>query len=221
MSCLKTLTKKVLYSAKTNRRQAGPDSNRARKSYRSAQEAGRGEQYIVQGRPQHPKFSTMVADLTQRIFLAMPVISVVTFLPTLLAAPLFRMRLISFLSISSLLFTAYTLIRVPSTGATRKQTVASDPLSPLHQYGPYLNGALSMLIGLNGFVFDYKNIGHGGFWLLCLLPNGESVYLDCEASTLGDLRKLVVFLVSLFARRTMLDVDFDSLEKLKYPYKGA
>ncbi|KAI4234431.1 MAG: hypothetical protein L6R40_006750 [Gallowayella cf. fulva] len=159
--------------------------------------------------------------LFRRIFLAMPVISVVTFLPTLLAAPLFRMRLISFLSISSLLFTAYTLIRVPSTGATRKQTVASDPLSPLHQYGPYLNGALSMLIGLNGFVFDYKNIGHGGFWLLCLLPNGESVYLDCEASTLGDLRKLVVFLVSLFARRTMLDVDFDSLEKLKYPYKGA
>ncbi|KAL8726262.1 MAG: hypothetical protein Q9166_006808 [cf. Caloplaca sp. 2 TL-2023] len=132
----------------------------------------------------------------------MPLISALAFLPTLIIAPSFRMRLISLLGISSLLYTAHILILTPNANATRKQTVASVWSGPFLQYGPYLNGGLGSLVGLNAILIDDKEISHGGFWLLCLLP-------------------IAVFLIVILVRRVMLSVDIQGLEKLKFPYKGA
>lgn len=37
----------------------------------------------------------------------------------------------------------------------------------------------------------------------------------------GRLRKLAIFAIVLLAKQTMLSVDFEELERLKYPYIGA
>lgn len=42
-----------------------------------------------------------------------------------------------------------------------------------------------------------------------------------SSGRLTSLRKLAVFFVVVSARRTMLSVDIEGLEKLKYPNKGA
>lgn len=159
------------------------------------------------------------SDRTQWIFLTIPLISAIAFLPPLLFASSIRARLISLLSISSLLCTAYNLFSLPGSKTTRKWMYIHEPPGPLLQHGPYLNGGLSLLIGLSAFMIDDKKMGHDGFWLLCLLPVGKSVFqISCEAASSRD---LVVFIVATFAGCTMRSVDIESLEKLKYPYKGA
>ncbi|KAI4228156.1 MAG: hypothetical protein L6R36_001870 [Xanthoria steineri] len=136
------------------------------------------------------------------IFLTLPLISAIAFLPSLLSASSIRARLISLLSISSMLCTAYNLFSLPNAKPTRKLMYTHEPPGPLLQYGPYLNGGSSLLIGLSAFMIDDRKMGHDGFRLLCLLP-------------------IVVFTITTSAGYTMRSVDIESLEKLKYPYKGA
>ncbi|KAL8643411.1 MAG: hypothetical protein Q9226_008398, partial [Calogaya cf. arnoldii] len=106
----------------------------------------------------------------KRIFLTIPLVSATAFLPPLFSASSIRGRLSSFLSISSLLCTAYTLFRQPETKRGRKWMYTHEPPGPLLQYGLYLNGGLSLLIALNASMVDDKSMGHDGFGLLCLLP---------------------------------------------------
>lgn len=88
-------------------------------------------------------------------------------------------KLISLLSMSSLIATAYILVFVPNTrpdNAQRKksrQQLQPEP-GPVHKYINYLNGGLSLLIGLNALNFRDKRGVHEGFWLLCLLPISKS-----------------------------------------------
>ncbi|KAI4169597.1 MAG: hypothetical protein LQ348_007248 [Seirophora lacunosa] len=114
------------------------------------------------------------------------------------------MRLISLLAVSSLLCTAYILFFLPNgkPAEGRMSPAASEGEGPIRRYITYLNGGLSVLVGLNAFHFTGKEGVHDGFWLFCLLPSA-------------------VFSLVILMRRTMLSVDIDGLEKLKYPYKGA
>ena len=95
---------------------------------------------------------------------------------------------------------------------------ASD--SPIHQYLPYLNGALTSLIALNTLTISSKKGVHDGFWLLCLLPacKFHLVFINVEI-LIGEIA--VVLAVTMYAKRLMRSVDVGELEKLKYPYKGA
>lgn len=143
----------------------------------------------------------------KRIFLAIPTISATSYIPALIMSRLLQAKIISVLSMTSLLATAYTLVFVPHTrpasskkGSSRRQ-LATEP-GPVHQYIGYLNGGLSLLIGLNAISFKDKGGVHEGFWLLCFLP-------------------IVSFSIIMLARRLMLSVDVDELEDLKYKYKGA
>ncbi|KAL9004466.1 MAG: hypothetical protein Q9188_002719 [Gyalolechia gomerana] len=115
-----------------------------------------------------------------------------------------QMQLISLLAISSLGCTAYVLLSAPTTHETRGKTVptTSGPQTPPRAYIDYVNGGLSLLVGSNALYFKGKKGVDDGFWLLCMLPG-------------------VVLFVTILARHTMLSVDIESLEKLKYPYKGA
>ncbi|KAL8939106.1 MAG: hypothetical protein Q9216_003540 [Gyalolechia sp. 2 TL-2023] len=140
----------------------------------------------------------------RRIFMALPLFSALTFMPALIASPSGQVQLSSFLAISSLSCTGYVLISSPTTDETREKisSTTSRPPAPLRAYIDYLNGALSLLVGLNALSFkDNKGVDKG-FRLLCMLPS-------------------VVFLVTLIARHTMRSVDIGGLEMLKYPYKGA
>ncbi len=125
---------------------------------------------------------------------------------------------------TSLMATAYILVFIPNTRpasskqASSRRQLAPEP-SPVHKYIGYLNGGLSLLIGLNAISFKDKRGVHEGFWLLCFLPVGE------HFGTLEDVFPAdilpVSFSIILLARRLMLSVDVDELEDLKYRYKGA
>ncbi|MCJ1425938.1 hypothetical protein MMC29_003839 [Sticta canariensis] len=143
----------------------------------------------------------------KRIFLAIPAISTMTFLPALLTTPLVQARVLCLLSMSSLMCTAYILLFIPkinSDSANRNHTqeILQPASGPIHRYLSFLNGGLSMLILLNVFSLKGKQGVHEGFWLLCILP-------------------AVIFSITMMARHTMLDVDISELEGLRYEYKGA
>ena len=94
---------------------------------------------------------------------------------------LIQVKLISLLSMTSLIATAYILVFVPNTRAessepmkSRRQLATTPEPSPLHKYIRYLNGGLSLLIGLNAMSFKDNRGVHEGFWLLALLPVGGS-----------------------------------------------
>lgn len=133
-------------------------------------------------------------------------------------------KLISLLSMSSLVATAYILIFVPNTRLddpkTEKPRGQLQPeTGPVQKYISYLNGGLSLLIALNAIGFKDKKGVHEGFWLLCMLPISESLLSssrDCQADD-----PVVSFSVIMLARRLMLSVDVGELDKLKYRYKGA
>ena len=137
---------------------------------------------------------------------------------------LLQVKLISVLSMTSLIATAYILVFVPNTRpasskkASSRRQLASEP-GPVHHYIEYLNGGLSLLIGLNAISFKDKPGVHEGFWLLCFLPVGE--HLGTLKDVFASDTLTVSFFVIILARRLMLSVDVDELEELKYRYKGA
>ncbi|MCJ1461706.1 hypothetical protein MMC07_000304 [Pseudocyphellaria aurata] len=146
-------------------------------------------------------------DEFKRMFLAVPTISTMTFLPALLTSSLFQAKILCLLSMSSLLCTAYVLIFVPkdkpdASNREPAQQIQQPRSGPVRRYINYLNGGLSMLILLNALTLKERRGVHEGFWLLCILP-------------------AVAFSVIMMARRTMLDVDISKLEDLRYEYKGA
>jgi len=86
-------------------------------------------------------------------------------------------KLISLLSMSSLIATAYILVFVPNTRANKSNSEEprkqlQSERGPIHKYISHLNGGLSLLIATNAFGFRDKRGVHEGFWLLCLLPVG-------------------------------------------------
>ncbi|KAI4137920.1 MAG: hypothetical protein LQ341_004909 [Variospora aurantia] len=84
----------------------------------------------------------------------------------------------------------------------RMNSATFDGQRPIRRYLTYLNGGLSILVGLNAFRFRSKEGVHDGFWLFFVLPSA-------------------MFFIVVLAKRTMFSVDIEGLEKLKYPYKGA
>ncbi|MCJ1299374.1 hypothetical protein MMC08_002166 [Hypocenomyce scalaris] len=141
------------------------------------------------------------------IFSAIPVTSVLAFLPAIMTSASLHPKFVSLLAITSLLSTAYILVFIPSQrppepGSKRPMRHLEPVPGPLHQYLSYLNAGLSLLLGLYAIGFRGRNGVHDGFWMLCLLPG-------------------LVFSIIVVARRVMLSVDVSELEGLKYGYKGA
>ena len=148
------------------------------------------------------------------------------FLPAMMVSRLFQVQIVSILSISSLVATAYILIFIPNTngaaGSGQARTTGTAAFSkngPLERYLSTLNGGLSFLLSLSAYSVKGKHGVHEGFWLLCLLPFGRSYALQARRRYANIV--LVVFFIIMLARQLMLSVDIDELEKLKYGYKGA
>lgn len=104
-----------------------------------------------------------------------------TFMPALMTSPLWRAKLISLLSMTSLLTTAYILIFLPNPkpepagrrqNASKMTHVEPEP-GPIHRYLSYMNGGLSLLITISATTFKSKPGVHGNFWVLCILPARE------------------------------------------------
>ena len=104
-----------------------------------------------------------------------------TFVPALITSRLWQAKLTSLLAIMSLSTTAYILIFLPNPkpeSASRRQNALSklhmkpEP-GPIHKYLSYLNGGLSLVIGLSAITLKSKPGVHENFWVLCILPIGE------------------------------------------------
>lgn len=111
----------------------------------------------------------------QRIFLAIPAISAITFLPAFFTSHQIQVKLMCMLSVSSLIATAYILIFVPNaqsepSNSRQPRQVSRFRYGPIRQYINLLNGALALLIAMNVPSLISKQGVHEGFWLLCLLP---------------------------------------------------
>lgn len=155
------------------------------------------------------------------MFLALPLVSAIVFVPTLMTSPTLRVRLVGLLAIASLLCTAYMLMMLPNTKTIPvHQSRASGSLGPVSEYFRWLIIGLNLLIFLNGFIFKDGKDSPDGFWPLCILPSGELIWLAPHGKY-GDLREVAVSALVMFAQQIMDSVDIEQLEKLKYPYKGA
>lgn len=120
-------------------------------------------------------FTFSFSECMQRILLIIPFISATVFLPTLMTSPSPQTRLNSLLAISSLLCTAYILFLLPNgkPANVRMNSATFDGQGPIRRYLTYLNGGLSILVGLNAFRFRSKEGVHDGFWIFCVLPSGK------------------------------------------------
>ena len=104
-----------------------------------------------------------------------------TFVPALITSRLWQVKLISLLAIASLFTTAYILIFLPNPKpelASRRHNAPSKlymelELGPIQKYLSYLNGGLSLVIGLNAITLKSKSGVYDNFWVLCILPVGE------------------------------------------------
>jgi hypothetical protein len=91
---------------------------------------------------------------------------------------LIQAKLLSLLSMTSLIATAYILVFVRNTkpqwskGAKPKHQSQAD-LGPIKKYIAQLNAGLSFFISLNALAFKDKKGVHEGFWVLLLLPLGK------------------------------------------------
>jgi len=154
-----------------------------------------------------------------RIFLALPILSSLAYLPSLINP---STTLISLLSITSLLSTAWILYALP-TGKTgiafldavtapkqpssaysvRRTIPMAEDDSPVMKYLPYLNFVLSGLIAVLAVFISARARSRDNRWMV-----------------FGNL-PVAMYLVVLMAKVFMGSVDVGELEDLKYRYKGA
>jgi len=144
----------------------------------------------------------------QRAFLSLPLLSTLVYLPALVFALPARQVLLAFLSISSLLCTAYILHFIPPRAASNPDSKGKRPLfrtqahpdGPIEEYLPWLNAALSSIMALAAVLAWRKGL------------------LD---EALRNALPAAVFVVVVIARRQMAPLDIAELERLRYEYKGA
>ncbi|KAL4929615.1 uncharacterized protein BDV17DRAFT_290619 [Aspergillus undulatus] len=139
------------------------------------------------------------------IFAAIPLVSSVVFVPSLLSSASlgWSIRSSSFAGIISLLATAYTMKYVPPRrpGPKGKRPMRNpDLVAHVHQYIVPGNFAVCALLGL-----------------AYLFSSGTSTGIQPVAYLLPT----VLFTAILIVRQAMQSVDIKPLEDLRYEYKGA
>ncbi|TVY48386.1 hypothetical protein LOCC1_G000932 [Lachnellula occidentalis] len=152
-----------------------------------------------------------------RILLALPLVCILPYLSALFAQPT---TLLSILSISSLLSTAWMVFVLPSgeTGISSLDKLNNTPAilsdggvenpkrvmdseGPMRQYLPYLNVGLCLLLGVLGK--QMRERGDGMWWVLSWLPAAVYVIVLCGKFVMGG-----------------VDPGME-LEGLRYEFRGA
>ncbi|CAF9910978.1 MAG: hypothetical protein GOMPHAMPRED_007256 [Gomphillus americanus] len=118
-----------------------------------------------------------------------------------LAAYYWQVRLACIFAMSSFGMTAYVLLFIPSGGPKMALFPRTD-LSPAQKFVPYMNGVLSLLIGLNGLSWKDRLSAPDGFWIVSWMP-------------------LVILATVIVARKVLVEVNPDELWDLKYELRGA
>ncbi|KAG8631696.1 hypothetical protein KVT40_000836 [Elsinoe batatas] len=146
--------------------------------------------------------------LYRTIFTALPVLIAAFFLPSLVVPGKRRGGLTALLSISNLLCSAYTIYFLPAhkgevptgVGGRRQRALLAEMETPVALYLPILNGVLAGVLALFGVVLWRKGDVVGGLW--GVVP-------------------AAVYAVVMMARRELVPLDIEGLERMRYEYKGA
>ena len=146
------------------------------------------------------------------------------FLPFTIRSRAYQAKLLCLLGITSVLATAYTLLFIPTKKSGPPPSIrlaaAEKDLSPLQRYTPYLNGALSVLILLNGLNWRDRPGAADGLWIVSCLPTGSHSSVTRSTSCLTNMC-VVIFVTIMAARQVLVEVNPDELWDLKYELKGA
>jgi len=140
--------------------------------------------------------------MKQRAFLALPCLSILLYLPSLLSPSSTSSVINLLLGITSLTSTAYALYTTRSHPSPKPvpQHILHNTRSPVEKYLDHLNAGVCIVLLLSAWAA--KRAGREeDMWLSVLAP--------------------AVFLVIYFARTQLRPVDVSELERLKYGYKGA
>ena len=107
---------------------------------------------------------------------------------------------------------------IPNDPKTQPQWVQGR----LQMYILPLNGVLALLVSFNALTFYGKPGVHEAFWILCVIPAGES-WTYFKFLRLVKLNSRTVLLLVVLALKRIIsdDVDIAGLESLRYEYKGA
>ena len=92
----------------------------------------------------------------------------------------FQVKAASIISMTSLISSSYILMFVSSTRpSVGRETLGAlrtdEDLNPLRRYLVPMNGALSIVVGLNSIGFYGREGVPNGFWALCFAPTGKSI----------------------------------------------
>lgn len=136
----------------------------------------------------------------QRVFLIVPLISAVAFIPSLLTSRLVQVKIIDLLAITSSICTASVLMFMPNSKPQDAElSYLGRPIDantgPLERYIDYLNGGLTLLVLPNAFLYRGTQGVHEGFWSICVLPFGRSPQLirRCKLAWLNSLGYSCIF----------------------------
>jgi hypothetical protein len=138
------------------------------------------------------------------MFLIITLILPVTYLLFLFTSPTPHTFLISLLSTTSLLSTAYMLAYMPpqKPDPKGKRPIRGAGEGPIKRYLLSLNSGVCVVLIVASWSMGWWGKGEeGGLGVLCLVPG-------------------LVLSVVVMARRLVLSVDVDQLEGLRYHYKG-
>ncbi|EFQ98886.1 hypothetical protein MGYG_01900 [Nannizzia gypsea CBS 118893] len=142
----------------------------------------------------------------QVVLAVIPCISSCIFIPTIISFnSAFWDRTSAFLSAASLLWTAYYMkyTRLPQNKPKGRRSISlsEEKEDPISRYTVTVNAVISLFLALSGFLSFQKDPGNA-YHILYIVP-------------------AVVLFTIVAARRTMVSVDLDELEHLRYEYKGA
>ncbi|KAF8458885.1 hypothetical protein BGX38DRAFT_1138466 [Terfezia claveryi] len=154
---------------------------------------------------------TSTNELYSTLFSLLFVLPAIYSLLILLRSP----TLVSFLVLSSLGITVYTVKFIPVLGGDTSLGAEGEGDmgirgggGPIEKFLPVLNGVLAVVVGLGTYVQKSKGDG---------IANGREMRLEAWAGYLP----LVVYTMSIIVRYAMTPIDLSELEKTKYKYKGA
>lgn len=155
--------------------------------------------------------------LYRKLYLSIPLLATLYFFGTIFTATSARKRLLSLLSLSSLLSTAWILHFLPIQTPGRKGRRMEK--SPVERYILRLDAGLAGLIFLSalaswrrGAVEDAWKEALPGGMLLCGLESDLVV---------ADFMLVVIFLLTMFVRQQLAPIDLEELQKARYELKGA
>lgn len=99
-------------------------------------------------------------------------------------------------------------------------SLSEEKEDPISRYTVIVNAVISLFMALSGLLRFQKDPSNA-YHILYVLPAGNTFLLMYRFLSVANSHTIVVLFTVVAARRTMVSVDLNELERLRYEYKGA